>query len=105
MSGALDYNCNGLPPFFYFACTCVWFTIDSVVFKLIRDNFRIIRDFFRLMHGDRKWVFLLFLGSGLAHIATLIAPIYASNIIYEVTKGNANAAYFNIVLLAIMEIV
>lgn len=57
------------------------------------------------MHGDRKWVFLLFLGSGLAHIATLIAPIYASNIIYEVTKGNADAAYFNIALLAIMEIV
>ena len=74
------------------------------MFKLIWDNFRIIRDFFRLMHGNRKWVFLLFLGVSLAHIGTLISPIFASNIIYEVTVRNADATYLNIALLCVTEV-
>ena len=74
------------------------------MFKLIRDNFRIIRDFFRLMHSNRKWVFLLFLGVSLAHIGTLISPIFASNIIYEVTVRNADATYLNIALLCVTEV-
>ena len=61
------------------------------MFKLVRDNFRIIRHFFGLMHGDRKWVFVLFFGSALGHLASLVIPIFASNIVYEVTNGNADA--------------
>ena len=75
------------------------------MFKLIGDNFRIIRSFFGLMHGDRKWVAVLFIGSSLAHIASLVIPIFASNIVYEVSTGNGAAAYWNILWLAVADIV
>lgn len=75
------------------------------MFKLVRDNFCIIRHFFGLMHGDRKWVFVLFFGSALGHLASLAIPIFASNIVYEVTNGNADAAYWNIALLGLSDLV
>lgn len=68
---------------------------------LIKDNIRIIIDFFKLMKGNRKWIFLLFFGSIMAHLSSLFIPVFTSNIIYEVTNGNANATYINIGLLAI----
>lgn len=68
---------------------------------LIKDNIRIIIDFFKLMKENRKWIFLLFFGSIMAHLSSLFIPVFTSNIIYEVTNGNANATYINIGLLAI----
>jgi len=71
------------------------------VVTLIRDNVNIIRDFFRLVKGSKKWIFLLFFGSIMAHLSSLLIPIFTSNIIYEVTKNNVDATYINIGLLAI----
>ena len=68
---------------------------------MIRDNVNIIRDFFRLVKGSKKWIFLLFFGSIMAHLSSLLIPIFTSNIIYEVTKSNVDATYINIGLLAI----
>lgn len=68
---------------------------------LIKDNIKIIRDFFKLVKGSKKWIFLLFLGSITAHLSSLLIPVFASNIIYEVTNKNVNATYLNIGLLAI----
>ena len=68
---------------------------------MIKDNVKIIRDFFKLVKGNKKWIFLLFFGSIMAHLSSLLIPVFTSNIIYEVTNGNANATYMNIGLLAI----
>lgn len=68
---------------------------------LLRDNIKIIREFFKLVEGSKKWIFFLFLGSILAHTSSLLIPVFTSNIIYQVTTGNADATYFNILLLAI----
>lgn len=68
---------------------------------MVKDNVTIIRDFFKLVKGSKKWIFLLFFGSIMAHLLSLLTPVFASNIIYEVTKGNTNATYINIILLAL----
>lgn len=68
---------------------------------MIRENIKIIRDFFRLVKGNKFWIILLFLGSILGHLSSLLIPVFTSNIIYEVTNGNADGTYLNIVLLAI----
>lgn len=68
---------------------------------MIKDNIKIIIDFFKLVKGSKKWIFLLFFGSIMAHLSSLLTPIFASNIIYEVTNGNATATYINIGLLAV----
>ena len=67
---------------------------------MIRDNIKIIKDFFKLVKGSKKWIFFLFLGSIMAHLSSLLIPVFAANIIYEVTNGNADATYVNIGLLA-----
>lgn len=68
---------------------------------LIRDNIKIISDFFKLVKGSKKWIFLLFFCSIMAHLSSLLIPVFTSNIIYEVTKGNANATYMNIFFLLV----
>ena len=68
---------------------------------MVRDNIKIIKDFFKLVKGSKKWICLLFLGSIMAHLSSLLIPVFTSNIIYEVTNKNANATYLNIGLLAI----
>lgn len=68
---------------------------------MIKENIKIIQDFFKLVKGNKKWIFLLFLGSIMAHLSSLLIPFFISNIIYEVTNGNASATYTNIGLLAI----
>lgn len=68
---------------------------------MIKDNIKIIRDFFKLVKGSKKWIFFLFFGSIMAHLSSLLIPVFTSNIIYEVTNGNANATYLNIFLLSI----
>ena len=68
---------------------------------LIKDNIKIIKDFFKLVKINKKWVFLLFFGSIMAHLSSLLIPIFTSNIIYEITNNNANATYMNIGLLTI----
>ncbi len=68
---------------------------------MIKDNVIIIRDFFKLVKGNKKWLFLLFLGSIMAHLSSLLIPVFSSNIVYEVTNRNASATYMNIGLLAI----
>jgi len=75
--------------------------LSTRLVTLIRDNVNIIRDFFRLVKGSKKWIFLLFFGSIMAHLSSLLIPIFTSNIIYEVTKNNVDATYINIGLLAI----
>lgn len=67
----------------------------------MRDNIKIIKDFFKLVKGSKKWVFLLFLGSISAHLLSLLIPVFAANIIYEVTNGNSNGTYLNIIYLTI----
>lgn len=68
---------------------------------MIKDNVKIIRDFFKLVKGSKKWIFFLFLGSILAHLTSLLMPVFASNIIYEVTNTNIRATYLNILFLGI----
>lgn len=68
---------------------------------MIKDNIKIIRDFFKLVKGSKKWIFFLFFGSIMAHLSSLLIPVFTSNIIYEVTNGNADATYLNIMLLSI----
>lgn len=71
---------------------------------MIKDNFKIICDFFRLVKGSKKWVFLLFFGSIMGHLSSLLIPVFTSNIVYDITSGNANQTYLNIVLLAVVYI-
>lgn len=66
---------------------------------MIRDNIKIIRDFFRLVKGSKKWIFFLFFGSIMAHLSSLLIPVFTSNIVYEVTAGNIDGTYLNIGLL------
>ncbi len=73
--------------------------------RLIKDNIKIIRDFFRLVKGNKKWIFLLFFGSIMAHLSSLLIPVFTSNIVYEVTKGNANQTYLNIGFLSLTYLV
>ena len=68
---------------------------------MIKDNIKIIRDFFKLVKGSKKWIFLLFFGSIMSHLSSLLIPVFTSNIIYEVTNGNVSATYLNIGMLAI----
>lgn len=68
---------------------------------MIKDNIRIIRDFFRLVKGSKLWITLLFLGSILAHLSSLLIPVFTANIIDYVTSGNTNATFLNIGLLAV----
>lgn len=68
---------------------------------MIKDNIKIIRDFFKLVKGHKTWIFLLFLGSIMAHLSSLLIPIFTSNIIYEITNRNIHATYMNIGLLTI----
>lgn len=67
---------------------------------MIRENIKIIKDFFKLVKGNKLWIFCLFLGSILAHLSSLLIPVFTSNIVYYVTENNANATYFNIIFLA-----
>ena len=67
---------------------------------LIKDNIAIIKDFFKLVKGSKKWIFFLFFGSIMGHLSSLLIPVFASNIVYEVTQRNVNATYLNIGLLA-----
>ncbi len=67
---------------------------------MIKDNIKIIRDFFKLVKGNKKWIFLLFLGSIMAHLSSLLIPVFTSNIVYEVTNGNINATFINIGFLS-----
>ncbi len=66
---------------------------------MIKDNIKIIRDFFKLVKGSKKWIFLLFFGSIMGHISSLLIPVFASNIILEVTNGDISKTYLNIFLL------
>lgn len=66
---------------------------------MIKDNIKIIRDFFKLVKGSKLWIFLLFLGSVMGHLTSLLIPVFTSNIVYYVTEGNSNFVYFNIFLL------
>lgn len=68
---------------------------------MIKDNVKIIKDFFKLVKGSKKWIFLLFFGSISAHLCSLLIPVFTSNIIYDVTNGNANSTYINIGLLGL----
>lgn len=72
---------------------------------MIKDNIRIIRDFFKLVKGSKLWILFLFLGSIMAHLTSLLIPVFASNIIYYVTIGDANLTYLNIFLLACIYLV
>lgn len=68
---------------------------------MVKDNIKIIRDFFKLVKGSKLWVFFLFFGSIMAHLSSLLIPVFTSNIIYYVTDGNMSFTYLNIILLAI----
>ena len=68
---------------------------------LIKDNIKIIRDFFKLVKGNKKWIFFLFFGSIMAHLSSLLIPVFTSNIVYEVTHSNTNATLINIGFLFI----
>ncbi|MBE6150269.1 MAG: ABC transporter ATP-binding protein [Firmicutes bacterium] len=72
---------------------------------MIKDNIKIIKDFFYLVKGHKKWTFLLFFASIMAHLTSLLIPVFAANIIYEVTIKNALATYTNIALLALTYII
>lgn len=67
---------------------------------MVKDNIKIIKDYFKLVKGNKMWISFLFLGSIMAHLLSLLIPIFTSNIVYEVTNGNGHDAYLNIALLA-----
>lgn len=69
--------------------------------KLIKDNIKIIRDFFKLIEGHKLWIFLLFTGSVMGHIFSLIIPFFAANIISEITLGHIDLTYLNIAFLGL----
>lgn len=68
---------------------------------MVRDNINIIRDFFRLVKGSKLWITFLFLGSILAHLCSLLIPVFTSDIVYHVTKHHVQAAYLSILFLGI----
>lgn len=68
---------------------------------MIKENIHIIIDFFKLVKGKTIWIIQLFMASIGAHLVSLLIPVFASNIVYEVTNGNAEATYMNIALLAL----
>ena len=72
---------------------------------MIKDIIKIIKDYFKLVKGSRKWIFLMFLGSIMAQLTNLLIPVFAANIIYEVTNNNANLTYMNILSLSIVYII
>lgn len=65
------------------------------------DNICIMRDYFKLAKGSKLWIFFLFFGSILAHLSSLLIPVFASNIVYQVTEGAVATTYWNIAFLAI----
>ena len=72
---------------------------------MIRDNIRIIRDYFKLVKGSKKHIFIMILSSIIFHSSSLLMPVFAANIIYEITNKNIETTYINILLLAIMYII
>lgn len=68
---------------------------------MIRDNIKIIKDYFKLVKGHKIWMISLFISSIIFHLLSLLIPVFVSNIIYEVTKGNSSTTYINIVFLLI----
>jgi len=69
---------------------------------MIKENIKIIKDFFKLVKGSKFWITLLFIGSILGHLSSLLIPVFVSNIVYEVTNANADATYLNILYLFIV---
>ena len=67
---------------------------------MIRDNIKIIKSYFILVKGNKILITCLFITSILRHIASLLIPIFAANIILYITDGNADKTYLNILLLA-----
>ena len=67
---------------------------------MIHDNIKIIKSYFKLVKGNKFLITCLFVTSILRHIASLLIPVFAANIILYITNGNANKTYFNIFLLA-----
>ena len=67
---------------------------------MIRDNIKIIKSYFKLVKGNKILITCLFITSILRHIASLLIPIFAANIILYITDGNADKTYLNILLLA-----
>lgn len=68
---------------------------------MVRDNINIIRDFFRLVKGSKLWITFLFLGSILAHLCSLLIPVFTSDIVYHVTKHHVQATYLSILFLGV----
>lgn len=68
---------------------------------MIKESFNFISDFFKTVKGKTIWIFQLFFSSVLGHIASLILPFLASNIVLYVTNGDINSAYTNTFLLAV----
>lgn len=68
---------------------------------MFKENIKIITDFFKLVKGSVFWIVQLFLASMLGHLSSLLIPIFTSNIVYEVTAGNSDGTYLNIIFLAI----
>ena len=67
---------------------------------MIRDNIKIIKSYFKLVKGNKILITCIFITSILRHIASLLRPIFAANIILYITDGNADKTYLNILLLA-----
>lgn len=68
---------------------------------MIRDNIKIITSFFKLVEEPKLWMFFLFFGSIMGHISSLLMPVFAANIISEITFGHPGLTYLNIALLGI----
>ena len=68
---------------------------------MIKENIRIIRDFFKLVKGSKKWLSLLFISSIIYNLLTILIPVFAANIIYELTNNNVDATYMNVLYLLI----
>ncbi len=68
---------------------------------MLKDNFRSVRDFFRLVRVSKLWVTIHFLGSIIGHLGTLLAPVFAANIIYYLTEGDTAATMYNVIYLGI----
>lgn len=68
---------------------------------MFRENIKIIKDYFKLVEGSKLWIFFLFFSSILGHLSSLLIPVFAANIISELTELNTFKTYYNIFLLAV----
>lgn len=72
---------------------------------MIKDIVCIIKKFYKTVKLQKKWVFIMYISYIFCHFATIVPPLFAANIVTQITNSNFNATFINIFLLLISYIV